>query len=132
VSAALPAIVTAGDRGAARQVHGQSKVFLEIAGRPLVAHVVAQLQRVPEVSEVLVVGDAKRLEAVLGSDDLQAELRKPLRIVDQFDNLYENAWEGYRRTLPGAPEQGRDPQSEADRNWPVLYVSGDLPFATAQ
>ena len=43
----VPAIVAAGDRRAAKAVYGESKVYLELGGRPLVAHVVAMLQRVP-------------------------------------------------------------------------------------
>ena len=31
----VPAVVMAGDRGAARAVYGESKVFLEVAGRAL-------------------------------------------------------------------------------------------------
>ena len=132
MSSSVPAIVLAGDRGAARAVYGESKVYLEIAGRALVAHVVAALQRVPEVSAVWVVGDAARLAVVLGEEGLQAELRKPLHIVEQFENLYENAWQLYRRALPGAPPEGRDPESQADRDFQVLCLSGDLPFATPQ
>ena len=52
----------------------------------LVAHVVATLQRVPEVSEVWVVGDAARLAATL--EPLRPELCKPLHVVPQFRNLY--------------------------------------------
>ena len=128
----VPAIVMAGDRGAARTVHGQSKVYLELAERPLVAHVVSVLQRVPEVGSVWVVGDENRLRRVLGSEPLVAELRKPLHIIEQFDNLYQNAWQAYRRTLPGAPQEGRDPETDADAAHQVLYLSGDLPFATPQ
>lgn len=127
----IPAIVTAGDRGAARPVHGESKVFLEVAGRSLVAHVVASLQRVPEISEVWVVGDEARLKAALGREDLQRELRKPLHLVPQWRNLYENAWYTYRRLLPGAGPEGRDPGPD-EAPGPVLYVSGDLPFPTPQ
>ena len=65
---AIPAVVLAGDLRAAQAVHGESKVFLEIDERPLVAHVVASLQRVPEVSEVWVVGDSARLEVVFARD----------------------------------------------------------------
>lgn len=126
----LSAVVMAGDRGAARTIRGESKVFLPLAGRPLVAHVVEVLQGVPEVAEVWVVGDSARLEAAL--DPLREHLVKPLHIQEQFRNLYENAWETYRRALPGAGPEGRDPESEADRRFPILYLSGDLPFATAQ
>ena len=76
----IPAVVAAGDRGAARAIYGESKAFLEIEGRPLVAHVVRALQRVPEVSEVWVVGDPERLAPVLGAGDLRRELAKSLRV----------------------------------------------------
>jgi hypothetical protein len=124
----LPAVVTAGDRAAAKHVRGESKPYLAIEGRPLVAHVVATLQRVPEISEVWVVGDAARLAATL--EPLRSELRKPLHVVPQFRNLYENAWETYRRLLPGAGPEGRDPASEDDLDQRVLYLSADIPFAT--
>jgi hypothetical protein len=127
----IPAIVTAGDRRAAKDVCGQSKVYLEIQGRPLVAHVVAALQRVPEISEVWVVGDADRLNAVFDAEEIRSELRKPLHIVPQFRNLYENAWQTFRRLLPEAGPDGRDPGPE-DARRKVLYVSADLPFATPQ
>jgi len=126
----VPAVVMAGDRGAARAVRGESKVFLELGGRALVAHVVSILQQVPEVREVWVIGAARRLESALGP--LREGLVKPLHVVEQFRTLYENAWEAYRRVLPGAGAAGRDPESSEDLDTPVLYVSGDLPFATPQ
>ena len=127
----VSAIVAAGDRRAAKAVRGESKPYLLLGGRPLVAHVVSTLQRVPEVDEVWVVGNAERLEAVLGAPDLRAELAKPLHVVPQFRNLYENGWETYRRLLPGAGPDGRDPgPQDADR--PVLFLSADLPFATPE
>ncbi len=127
----IPAIVTAGDRGAAKAIYGQSKVYLEIAGQPMVARVVLTLQLVPEVDEVWVVGDRGRLEAVFSDPRIREHIRKPLHIHEQHANLYENAWETYRRTLPGAPEEGRDPEGP-DLDHQVLYLSGDLPFGTPQ
>jgi hypothetical protein len=129
---AVPAVVAAGDRRAAKAVYGESKPYLELEGRTLVEHTVAALQRVPEVSEVWVVGNAERLGAVLGRESFRRELRKPLHVVPQFRNLYENAWQTYRRLLPGAPPEGRDPVSPADLDTQALYLSADLPFATPQ
>ena len=123
----VPAIVTAGDRKASRAIYGESKAYLVVAGRPLVAHVVATLQDVPEVSEVWVVGNGPRLEEALGGSALRGALRKPLHIVPQFRSLYENGWETYRRALPGAPAEGRDP---TDEDGSALFLSSDLPFAT--
>jgi hypothetical protein len=128
----IPAIVAAGEGKASRTVYGESKVYLEVAGRPLVARIVSVLQQVPEVSEVWVVGNADRLGRVLGEADLQAELTKPLHVVPQFRNLYENLWETWRRSLPGAPDDGRDPDPDdlADVERAGLFLSADLPFAT--
>jgi hypothetical protein len=128
----IPAIVTAGDGSASKAVYGQNKVFLDLDGRPLVAHVVAVLQQVPEVSEVWVVGNAERLREVFDQPEVRATITKPLHIVAQLRHLWENCWQAYRLTLPGAPPEGRDPASEADLDHQALYLSGDLPFATPQ
>jgi len=128
---AIPAVVTAGDQGAAKAVYGESKVFLEIDGRPLVGHVVGVLQRVPEVSEVWVIGDADRLRGVFERGDIAREIVKPLHILEQGRNLYENAWQAFRCLLPGAGPEGREP-GPGDLDTAVLYISGDLPFATPQ
>jgi hypothetical protein len=127
----IPAVLAAGDRGAAKAIYGESKAFLEIEGRPLVAHVTSVLQRVPEVSEVWVVGDPKRLEEALGREDLLRELRKPLRLLPQLESLYENVWQAYRRLLPGAGPAGRDPEP-GDLDQRVLYLPADMPFATPE
>ena len=121
----------AGDRGAAKAIYGQSKVYLEVAHVPMVARVVVTLQRVAEVDSVWVVGDSERLEAIFRDPGLREQIHKPLNITEQHANLYENAWETFRRALPGAPPEGKDPEgSEVD--YQVVYLSGDLPFATPQ
>jgi hypothetical protein len=127
----VPAIVAAGDLRAAKAIHGDSKAYLELGGRALVAHAVIALQDVPEVSEVWVVGNAGRLGQVLGQAELRAALRKPLHIVPQFRSLYENGWETFRRLLPGAGPDGRDPGPD-DADIPVLFLSADIPFATPE
>ena len=128
----VPAVVTAGDSRAAKAIHGESKVFLEIEGVALVAHVVIALQAVPEIDSVWVVGNRERLAGVFDAPDVKSRLTKPLHLIEQLDTLLANAWEAYRCILSGDPEQGRDPVSEADLDQEVLFLSGDLPFATPQ
>jgi hypothetical protein len=112
-------------------VYGRSKVYLELGGYALVAHPVIALQVVPEISEVWVVGDEEKLRAVFDQEEVRKQIHKPLHIVGQFRNLYENLWQTFRRMLPGAGKDGRDPEpGEEDRR--VLYLGADLPFATAQ
>lgn len=127
----IPAIVTAGDSRAAKAVYGKSKVYLELDGLPLVAHVVRTLQAVPEIDAVWVVGDPGKLEAALGSAPLRESLTKPLRLVPQQRDLISNAWETYRRVLADDERAGRDPGPE-DLDREILYLSGDLPLATPQ
>ena len=105
----IPAVVTAGDSRAAKAVYGESKVYLEVHGLPLVAHVVCTLQDCPEIDAVWVVGDTERLEAALGTPALREGLRKPLYIVPQQRDLISNCWETYRRILSDDPLAGRDP-----------------------
>ncbi len=126
----IPAIVAAGDLRAAKAIHGESKAYLEVDSRPLVLHVVSVLQGVPEVSEVWVVGNTERLEGVFDAG-FRASLGKPLHVVPQFRNLFENGWETYRRLLSDAPPEGRDPRPE-ERGLPVLFLPTDIPFATEQ
>jgi CTP:molybdopterin cytidylyltransferase MocA len=127
----IPAVVTAGDSRAAKAVYGESKVYLEIDGLSLVAHVVRTLQDCPEIDAVWVVGDTARLEQALGVGALQSHLRKPLYIIPQQRDLISNAWEAYRRILSGDVREGRDPRPE-ERDTEVFFVSGDLPVATPQ
>jgi len=91
---AIPAIVAAGDRRAAKAVYGQSKVYLELGGRPLVAHVVAALQEVPEVSEVWVVGNAERLREA-GVDGVYTpkdfDINKIMSSIDQVEKQQAKA-----------------------------------------
>ena len=119
----------AGDRGAAKAIYGQSKVYLEIDGVPMVARVVLTLQFVREVDDVWVVGDRERLEAVFADPDLRRKIRKPLHITDQHANLYENAWGTFQRALPEAGRDGRMPE-EGELDFQVIYLSSDLPFAS--
>ncbi len=129
VSRGIPAIVAAGEGKASRAVHGESKVYLEVGGLPLVARAVLALQDVPEVSEVWLVGNAERLESVLSESGVRDALKKSLHVVPQFRNLYKNLWETFRRTLPGAPPEGRDPRPDEEER-AALFLSADLPFAT--
>jgi len=127
----VPAIVTAGDSRAAKAVYGKSKVYLEIDGLALVAHVVRTLQDCPEVEAVWVVGDTAKLEEALGRERVTSALRKPLHIVPQQRDLISNAWETYRRVLSGDVTKGRDPRPD-ELDTEVFLLSGDIPLATAQ
>ena len=119
----IQAILVAGDRGASRAIRGRSKAFVEVAGKPMVVHVLESLLHTPEVSEVYVVGNPLRLEreiAEYGCLRLAAALGRPVHVVPQRDTLYANVWHTFLRTMrPGAPR---------DDSHAVLVVPADIPL----
>ena len=116
------AVLVAGDLRDSRAVAGESKAYLELAGRPMVLHVLDALIAAPEVGDVIIVGDAVRLERVLASSDVLARAARAgraIQIVPQHPTLYENVWHGFLASLPPGP---RDPSSV------VLVVPADIPL----
>ena len=86
----VQAILLAGDRGHARAVKGRSKAFVEVAGRPMIVHVMEALLHTPEISEVYVVGDAIRLEKIIAEYGLlllAASRSCPVHIEPQRETL---------------------------------------------
>lgn len=123
----IQAILVAGDRGASRAVRGRSKAFVEVAGKPMVVHVLEALLHTPEVSEVYAVGNAARLErsfAEWGCLGLAAAAGRPVHVVPQRETLYANVWYTFLRTLrPGA---------RPDTNHAVLVVPSDIPLVVPE
>jgi GTP:adenosylcobinamide-phosphate guanylyltransferase len=113
----------AGDRGASRAIRGRSKAFVEVAGKPMVVHVLESLLHTPEVSEIYVVGNPVRLERVIaeyGCLALAAASGCPVHVVPQRETLYANVWHTFLRTLrPGVP---------ANDAHGVLVVPADIPL----
>ncbi len=128
------AIVLVGDRRDSHTVFGENKAFLEIDGIPLLAHVLAALDRSPSVRRVFAVGDPARLPEVLTRVRGRA-LRLDVAIVAQGEDLWANFWTAYIQTLSPAtrdriaagqkPEEAATPE-ERDRR--VLALSGDIPL----
>ena len=119
----IQAILMAGDRGASRAIRGRSKAFVEIAGKPMVVHVLESLLHTPEISEIYVVGNPLRLERVIaeyGCLALAAARGCPVHVVPQRETLYANVWHTFLRTLrPGTTP--RDAHA-------VLVVPADIPL----
>ena len=118
----IQAILVAGDRGASRAIRGRSKAFVEIAGKPMVVHVLESLLHTPEVSEIFVVGNPVRLEREISSFGclaLAAARGCPVHVVPQRETLYANVWHTFLRTLR--------PNALRDDAHAVLVVPADIP-----
>ena len=130
----VPAIVAAGDAKAARAIYGESKAYLEVGG--------AHARRARGRGAPARAGGLRglggrqrraRLEKALGEDArCSASCASRSTIVPQFRNLYENAWETYRRALPGARPGGPRPDARGRPSSPSSTSPTDLPFATPQ
>jgi GTP:adenosylcobinamide-phosphate guanylyltransferase len=122
----VQAVLLAGDRGASRAVRGESKAFLEIAGKPMFVHVLEALLHTDEVSEIYLVGDALRLERVLAEHGcllLAAARSRPIHVVPQRATLYDNVWHTFLRTLP---------EGERRDDHPILVVPSDVPLVVPE
>lgn len=123
-------VVVAGDRRASKAVLGESKVFLSVAGAPVLHHVVSAVERARTVRRIFVVGDRPRIERSLGAADTPIRGLRPLVVVDQGDTLYANVWAGLRAALgPAAPPSpASDDLSDEVRDTALLLVTGDAPL----
>ena len=121
----VQAVLLAGDRGHSRSVKGRSKAFVEVAGKPMLVHVLEALLHTPEVTEIFIVADAVRLEKMLARHGCleQASIRScPIHVVPQRNSLIENVWHAFLRTLP----PGEDPDHA------ILVVPADIPLAVPE
>ena len=122
----IQAVLLAGDRGASRQIKGESKAFLSLAGRPMLVHVLEALLHTPQVGEVFVVGDPVRIEKTLvqnGCIAAAAGRGRPIHVVPQRDSLLENVWHTFGLTLPAGPP---------DPSHPILVIPADIPLVTPE
>jgi hypothetical protein len=129
----LDVIVTAGDRGASRAVLEKNKVFLPLAGIPLINYVLSAVEQVPCVSRIFVVGNVAQLRAALAISNNPFRGSRPLYLLEQGNTLYENVWNTFLHTLPDF-EAGMDWHPYLDTplaDKAVLVMPGDIPLATS-
>lgn len=126
----LDVIVAAGDRRASKSVLDESKVFLPIAGAPVLHHVVAAIEGARATRRIFVVGDRARIERSLAAPGSPIRGRRPLVVVEQGDTLYANVWAALRTALgPAAPPSpASDDLPDDVRDTTVLLVTGDAPL----
>src|SRR5688500_17973384 len=91
----LDVIVAAGDRGASRPVLETNKVYLPIAGVPVINYVLSAIERARVTARIFVVGDKARLEAALSVANNPFQGRCPITFIEQSHSLYENVWKAF-------------------------------------
>ncbi|NNE05254.1 MAG: NTP transferase domain-containing protein [Xanthomonadales bacterium] len=117
----LDAIVLAGThRNPKRLISGRNKAFLDIAGRPLVRHVVDALLEAQNIDQVFVVGPVKQLGPALGGTPSRVHM------VKQQGKMLTNTWAAIYASE--ARHAGRAEEQVHKR--PLLIISCDLPLVS--
>jgi CTP:molybdopterin cytidylyltransferase MocA len=125
------ALILAGDRKASRKVKGKNKALLTIGKRSILSYIIEGLLGSRFIKDIYIVGPKARIEKAIKSDLKTVKDRK-IVVLDQWDNLFENVWNGFLHTVPGYKE-GMNP--ETYRGTPnydkaVFALSGDIPLLT--
>ncbi|HOO47211.1 MAG TPA: nucleotidyltransferase family protein [Deltaproteobacteria bacterium] len=122
----IDAVVAAGDGKAARKVFKRNKALLDVAGKPIIRHIVEVLLSCKDLDRIIVVGPKERFEEVIGDLDVD--------IVEQKRSLAENGWEGFLQTLPEYRQSGQLTVDIIDnyQDKYVLFLSGDIPLISVR
>ena len=124
-------VVLAGDRKASRKVKGDNKAFLDLKGRPVICYVIDGLLSSRYIDDIFIVGPKERIERAISPYFADVKDRK-IAVFEQWDNFYENVWNGFLHTIPGHTDD-IDPETYRDTPYfekAVLAVSGDIPLLT--
>ena len=123
------AILLAGEGESSYKVLNRHKAFLKINGKSIINYVVESLQQVESVRSIYVVGFKEKLLQTLMDSTINLNYPKPIHIVQQQANLYENIWCAFLQTLPS---QGGEPDlnDPININKAVLIVPCDAPLIT--
>ncbi len=125
------ALILAGDRKASRKVKGKNKSLLVINNRAVICYIVEALSGSHYINDIYIVGPKKRIEDALAAGSVTSASGKVV-VLEQWDNLFENIWNGFLSTIPGHTPQ-TNPDSYRGTPWwdkAILALSGDIPLLT--
>jgi GTP:adenosylcobinamide-phosphate guanylyltransferase len=119
----LDAIVLSGTHTNPRRlIGGRNKAFLEIAGRPLVRHVVDALLEAQSVGEIFVVGPVEKLGLALRGVPAR------VRTVQQEGKMLSNTW----AAIYASESRHAREEPAVVHNRPLLIISSDLPLISGR
>lgn len=123
------AILVAGEGESSYKVYHQHKAFLKIDGRCIISYVVEALQQVGSIRNIFIVGLKDKLQKTLEEEKIDLHFPKPIYIIEQKNNLYENIWSTFLTTLPKGTE---DLENPSFKETAVLVVPCDAPLITPE
>jgi GTP:adenosylcobinamide-phosphate guanylyltransferase len=124
------AVLVAGEGESSYKVYHQHKAFLKINDKCIINYVVDALQKVNSIRAIYIVGLADKLKEVIKGDEMNSGDSKPIHIVPQKSNLYENIWHTFLQTIPDG-EHIEDLKNSSHADKAVLIVPCDSPLLTS-
>ena len=125
----IDAILVAGEGESSYKVYNQHKAFLKIEGKCIINYVLETLQKVESINEIYVVGSKESLSKTLEESRIDFHKPKPIHIVEQHANLFENIWNTFLYSV-GVEEGSQDFDNSEYEEKAVLIVPCDSPLIT--
>ncbi|TDJ50800.1 MAG: hypothetical protein E2O45_02550 [Nitrospina sp.] len=123
------ALLVAGEGKDSYKVNHRHKAFLPIQGKCVISYVIEALQKAQSVRSITIIGPKKEILEHMETDGINSDRPKPIHVLEQKRNLYENVWHGFLSTLPEEwPEQ--ELENSPYRDKAVLVVPCDSPLIT--
>lgn len=127
----IDAIILAGDRKGSRDVAGKSKLFLEIAEKPLLLYVIEALDNVERVQRIVIIGPGDPIRDIVLAWGDRLNLNTRIDVLEQRDTAYQNFWAAFVHTLDHY-QPGQEKHDQAVLEKPVLVVPADIPLITVE
>jgi len=124
------ALLVAGEGKDSYKVYHQHKAFLPIEGKCVISYVIEALQGAESVRSITITGPRDALLKHLDTDGINRISPKPIHILEQKRNLYENVWHSFLHTLPKEVSES-ELENSPYRDQAVLVVPCDSPLITS-
>ena len=115
----IDAVIVAGDGRASRKIFKKNKALLDVAGKPMIRHIVETLQGCKAIDQVVVVGPKERFEEVIGDTGVHIVQQKRSLAselgragIKAFPLFYEEFCRDKRAFLKGVFEHLENPVSD--------------------
>jgi GTP:adenosylcobinamide-phosphate guanylyltransferase len=121
------AILVAGEGESSYKVYNQHKAFLKIEGKCIINYVLETLQQADSINDIYVVGSKDSLTKTLVESGIDFKSPKPIYIVEQHANLFENIWSTFLVSI-GSKEAELNLSESKYKEKAVLIVPCDSPL----
>jgi molybdopterin-guanine dinucleotide biosynthesis protein A len=123
------ALLVAGEGKDSYKVYHQHKAFLPIEGKRVISYVIEALQKAKTVRSITITGQREALLKHIEENSINCTSPKPIQVLEQKRNLYENVWHSFLHTLP-EPMAEHELERSPYKDRAVLVVPCDSPLIT--